>query len=92
MWLVQRRRVQDGVDAVERAPHELAVGDRADQRRVGRGQDVEPDDVGAVGGEHAAERFAEVTRAAGDQDAHTYDLTQPRVPANAILTTRAQLG
>ena len=100
--LVQRRGVQDGVGAGDRAPHERAVGDRADQRRVRRGQDVEPDDLGAVGGEHAAQRLAEVPGAAGDEDAHTYDHTVSShrrlklrdgltVPANAILTTQAQV-
>jgi hypothetical protein len=43
--LVQRRGVQDGVDALHRLADELAVGDRPDDRGVWPGEDVEADGV-----------------------------------------------
>ena len=52
------------------AAHERTVDDRADDVGEGAGQDVEPDDLGAVCAQHAHEAFAEVAGAAGDQDAH----------------------
>ena len=48
MRLVQRRGVQDGVDARERAPHARAVGDRADDVRERRLEDVQPDELVAL--------------------------------------------
>ena len=68
--LVQRRRVQDGVDTAHRSAHEGAVGDRADELRPLRLEHVEADDVHALGREYPYERLPEVARAAGDEHAH----------------------
>jgi hypothetical protein len=59
--LVQRRGVHDRVHAVDAAPHERGVGDRADDRGVRRREHVEPDGVR----QDAHERLAEMPRAAG---------------------------
>ena len=70
MRLVQRRGVQDRVRAPQRLLDEVAVGDRPDERRVRRGEDVKPDGVDPVGGQHAAQRLAEVSGAACHEDPH----------------------
>ena len=61
MRLVQRRRVQDGVDAAQRVADERAVRDRADQRRVRGREDVDRDDVLTGVAQHTAQRLPEVT-------------------------------
>ena len=68
--LVERGGMEDGLHAGHAAAHECAVGDRADRARVRGIEHVEPDDVDALGAEHADQRLAEVAGAACDQDPH----------------------
>ena len=61
-----------GVDALQRAPGDRAVGEIADDPRCTRRQDVEPIDTRRPRAEDAHERFAEVAGASRDEDRHTY--------------------
>jgi hypothetical protein len=67
---VERRGVQHGPGALERLPDDRAVGDRAGQVGELAFEQVEADDVAALLAQDAYERLSEVTRAAGDEDAH----------------------
>ena len=79
--LVQRRGVQDRVDALQAAAHERAVGDRSDLGRERAVEDVEPHHVAPVGAQHAHQRLAEMPRAAGHQDPHALRDISPRARA-----------
>ena len=70
MRLVQRRRVQDRSDPSHRARDDGAVGDRADDVRERRGEDVEPYRLATRRAKRAHQRFAEVARTSGDENGH----------------------
>ena len=58
------------LDTRDRAARDVAVGERADEVGVGRGQQVGAADVLACLAQDADERLAEVARAARDEDPH----------------------
>jgi hypothetical protein len=70
VWLVESGGVQDGLDAVHAAGHEVAVGDGTHVGGVRRWLDVETDRlvIGWLEGAHQC--LAEMARAAGHQDLH----------------------
>jgi hypothetical protein len=68
--LVQRGRVQHGLDAGHAAAHERPVDDGTDVMRERRGVEVDADRLVPRAGQRAHERFAEMPRAPRDQYSH----------------------
>ncbi len=67
---VQGRRVQDGVDVVHGRAHDGPVRNRADDRGVGRGKHIKPDDFTTVGVKGPHQRLPQVPGAARDEESH----------------------
>ena len=70
MGFMQRRGVENRVDAAHGARDPRPVGDRADLVGERSGRDVEPDGRAAARAQSAHERFAQMPRTAGDEHCH----------------------
>jgi hypothetical protein len=68
--LVKCCRVNDGIGTVEERAHQRAVGDRADARRHGPAARIDAFYVRAETTQRSHHAFAEVPRAAGNDDTH----------------------
>ncbi len=73
MRLVQRRGMEDRIDALHGARDQGAVGDRADLVGERSGNDVEADRRAAIRAQTAHQGFAEMPRTAGDEHGHCCD-------------------
>jgi hypothetical protein len=70
MRLVQRRRVENRVRAINAPRHAGAVNYRPDLVGERPGDDVEPDRFASHLAQRAHQRFAQMPRTAGDKNGH----------------------
>jgi hypothetical protein len=75
MRLVKGGSVNDGIDATHAPPDESVIRDRADMRREGRLQEIEPHDFVSALAQGPDETLSEMPGAPSHQHAHGVDLT-----------------